>query len=104
MRSGVRVRAKLVDLRRLEPSAAQARVAVVVGKFSFSAVQRNKLKRRLRELVRLHMLPVLAPMDVLVRARREAYSATFEMLRSEIADLAGRLAVAPATGRGAGPQ
>lgn len=91
MRSGVKVRAKLVDLRRLDPSAKHSRIAVVVAKFSFSAVQRNKLKRRLRELVRLHMLPVLAPMDLLVRARREAYGATFEMLREDITDVTGRL-------------
>lgn len=100
MRSGVKVRARLVDLRRLQPSATQARVAIVVAKFSFSAVQRNKLKRRLRELVRLHMLPVLAPMDLLVRARREAYSATFEMLQSEITEVAGRLAATVDQGAG----
>ena len=74
------------------PSSDAARVAVVVGKFSFTAVQRNKLKRRLRELVRMLMLPVLAPMDLLVRARREAYTATFEMLRDDVSDAALRLA------------
>ena len=68
-------------------------MAVVVGKFGFSAVARNKLKRRLRELVRMRMLPVIAPMDLLIRARREAYNASFEMLREDIVDAAQRLAV-----------
>ena len=94
MRSGIKVRAKLLDLRRLDSAAGHPRFAVVVAKFSFSAVQRNKVKRRLRELVRLHMLPVLPPMDLLVRARREAYGATFEMLSDDINDAARRLAVA----------
>ena len=68
-----------------------ARVAVVVAKFGFTAVERNKLKRRLRELVRSHMLPVLAPMDLLVRARREAYGATFDMLSDDITEATKRL-------------
>jgi len=92
VRTGAKVRAKLLDLRRLENSADRARVAVVVAKFGHTAVERNKLKRRLRELVRMCMLPVLAPMDLLVRARREAYSATFEMLSDDVNDAAQRLA------------
>jgi ribonuclease P protein component len=92
VRSGAKVRAKLLDLRRLDSPENIARVAVVVAKFGYSAVERNKLKRRLRELVRMRMLPVLAPMDLLVRARREAYGATFEMLRDDISDAAERLA------------
>ena len=92
MRSGAKVRAKLLDLRRLDNSANVARVAVIVAKFGYTAVERNKLKRRLRELVRMRMLPVLAPMDLLVRARREAYGATFEMLSDDVADAAQRLA------------
>jgi ribonuclease P protein component len=88
----VKVSAKLLDLRRLESQGTHARVAVVVAKFGFSAVERNKLKRRLRELVRIRMLPVLAPMDLLVRARREAYNATFEALRDDVADAARRIA------------
>jgi len=91
VRSGAKVRAKLLDLRRLDNSAEVARVAVIVAKFGHTAVERNKLKRRLRELVRMRMLPVISPMDLLVRARREAYSATFEMLTDDVNDAAQRL-------------
>jgi ribonuclease P protein component len=91
LRSGAKVSAKLLDLRRLDPPRSDVRIAVVVAKFGYSAVERNKLKRRLRELVRISMLPVLAPMDLLVRARREAYSATFEALRDDVASAALRL-------------
>ena len=91
MRSGSKVRAKLLDLRRLDPTDGALRVAVVVGKFGFTAVARNRVKRRLRELVRLYMLPALPPMDLLVRARRETYAATFAMLRDDVTTVVERL-------------
>ena len=52
-----------------------------------SAVDRNKLKRRLRELARLELLPAIrgiAAIDIAIRARREAYAATMEGLRADI--------------------
>jgi ribonuclease P protein component len=52
-----------------------------------TAVRRNRLKRRLREILRVELLPRLelaAPIDILVRARREAYDAAFCMLRDEL--------------------
>ncbi len=49
---------------------------------------RNRLKRRLREMGRREMIPRLAaadlPLDVLIRARREAYAATYQKLRTEL--------------------
>ena len=65
------------------------RVGVVVPKHRRTAVERNKLKRQLREVLRGELLPRLrevggpAP-DVLVRARKEAYLATFTQLRDEL--------------------
>ena len=56
-----------------------------------TAVARNRLKRRLRELVRVTLLPVAPPADVLLRARREAYDATFEMLAADVARAAAQL-------------
>jgi ribonuclease P protein component len=91
VRTGAKVRAKLLDLRRLEPADGTFRVAIVVGKFGFSAVARNQLKRRLRELVRLYMLPALPPMDLLVRARRDTYAATYAMLHDEVSAVIARL-------------
>jgi ribonuclease P protein component len=63
-------------------------VGLVVPKHRRAAVDRNRLKRRLRELLRIELLPALrdhdANIDVLIRARREAYLATFPQLRDEI--------------------
>jgi ribonuclease P protein component len=52
-------------------------------------VERNRLKRRLREVLRLEVLPrldaaALPPVDVLVRARPDAYGATYATLRDEL--------------------
>jgi ribonuclease P protein component len=69
---------------------AYPRVGVVVPKHRRSAVERNLLKRRLREVLRLQVLPRLsdrsAKANVLVRARREAYNASYEQLNDELVD------------------
>lgn len=52
---------------------------------------RNRLRRRLRELVRTGLLSVIPASDVLIRALPHAYGASFETLRREIATLASRL-------------
>ncbi len=49
-----------------------------------SAVARNRLKRRLRELTRLRLLPSALPFDVVLRARPETYAAAFDQLGVEI--------------------
>lgn len=70
------------------------RLGVVVPKHRRTAVERNRLKRRLREVLRAGVLPQLtqseAGVDVLIRARREAYSATFSQLRDELVAWAER--------------
>ena len=51
-------------------------------------VERNLVKRRLREVLRLEVLPRLEagglPVDVLVRAKREAYGASYAALSEEL--------------------
>ena len=60
------------------------RVGIVVPRHKHSAVDRNRLKRRLRELARLRLLPTLPPGQVVIRARPEAYTATFDQLAAQI--------------------
>ncbi len=43
-------------------------------------MERNRLKRRLREIVRLHWLPVSASGDLVVRARPAAYDSDYDDL------------------------
>jgi ribonuclease P protein component len=47
-------------------------------------VERNQLKRRLREIVRQNILQRIPSVDMIVRARPEAYSATFASLEREL--------------------
>jgi RNase P protein component len=57
-------------------------------------VDRNRLKRRLRELVRLELLPSLRqhpPLDLAIRARREAYAVGLDSLRADVATIHSRV-------------
>ena len=65
-------------------------------RFKHSAVDRNRLKRRLREISRLDVLPALSSVDVVVRARPEAYAVTYDALRAELQRVIARLAAPPA--------
>lgn len=64
------------------------RVGIVVPKHRRNSVERNLLKRRLREILRTDVLPRMraanAKADMMVRARKEAYQATFPQLRDEL--------------------
>ena len=80
----------------VSPSPAPfPRLGVVVGKHKHTIVERNKVRRRLRELGRTVLLPALrnsgAVLDVMVRARPQAYDAPFKELRDEMATLAEEL-------------
>jgi ribonuclease P protein component len=86
-----------LDVRTAASPLARSRVGLVVPRHQRSAVDRNKLKRRLRELVRTTLLPAIsaAPAaDVVIRARREAYSATFAALGVDVRTVAERLVTA----------
>ena len=79
-----------MDVFDFASPVAHPRVGVVVPKHRHNSVDRNKLKRRLREVLRLEVLPRLADakadFDVLVRARREAYAASYEQLNDELTE------------------
>jgi ribonuclease P protein component len=84
LRSGRRIKAKLIDARQLESESGFVRVAIVVPKWGFTAVRRNQLKRRLRELSRALLFVRESSRDVVLRARREAYDASFGDLRDDM--------------------
>lgn len=67
------------------------RTGIVVPRYRHNAVKRNTLKRRLREIVRLWVLPLGIPMDLVIWAQRGAYDKTYEQLREEMIDLLRRL-------------
>jgi len=65
-------------------ASAGGRVGVIVPRHQQTAVARNRVKRRLRELVRLELLPGLPALDVVVRAFPQAYAASFDALRRDV--------------------
>jgi ribonuclease P protein component len=86
-----------MQTERLEARASASlllhpRVGVVVPKYRRDIGDRNRTKRQLRELARTRILPVIGSVDVLLRAKPEAYGARFEQLSMEI-DVIARWAV-----------
>lgn len=79
-RRGNRSRTPRLDVLYSDSPASCCRVGVVVPKHGHTAVRRNLLKRRLKEALRREILPRLedaTTVDVLVRARAEAYDASY---------------------------
>jgi ribonuclease P protein component len=60
------------------------RVGIVVPKHRRKIVERNKVKRRLREIVRAGLLQGLGSIDLLIRAKPEAYGSTFQELAEDV--------------------
>ncbi|MCC6769685.1 MAG: ribonuclease P protein component [Gemmatimonadaceae bacterium] len=88
---GKALRTKALLVRVSSSPQAHLRVGIVVPRHRRTAVERNTLKRRLRELVRLLVLPLGVPMDLVIWAQRAAYEMPFDGLRQEIESLLPRL-------------
>ena len=84
-REGQRIQMPLLTVWRAPGKMAQPRVAVVVALHGHSAVARNKLKRRLRQILRTEILPRASQSyDAVVSVRASAYSASFDALRDSL--------------------
>ena len=68
-------------LRRAQADAA--RVGFTVGRVLGGAVDRNRMKRRLREAVRRH-LPPGVPVDVVINPKKSLLTADFADLLDEV--------------------
>ena len=88
LRKGTRKKTPNLDVFFLSSPATHSRWGTIVPKHRHSIVERNRVKRRLREIGRTKVLPQLREsgvvFDVLVRARREAYGAGFRTLKAEL--------------------
>ncbi len=87
---GRRVRTAHLDLAWRPSPVGRQRNAIVVPRFQFTAVARNRLRRRLREILRRHIASLPA-VDLVVRAKRAAYAAPFAALRAELTESVTRI-------------
>ncbi len=78
-----------LDVRFAVSAQRLPRIGLIVPKHKHSAIDRNRLRRRLRELIRIQLLPIAPEGDALIRAKAEAYDASFDGLRAEV-DSIGR--------------
>jgi ribonuclease P protein component len=84
MRSGRRASSEYLALFVSDNDVGRPRVGLAVSRKLGNAVVRNRIKRRLRELVRPLLTRTKGGRDVVIVARARAVDAEFARLRQEI--------------------
>ena len=94
LKTGDRCRVGCIDMFVGPAAGDEPRLGVIVPRHGRSAVERNRLRRRLKEIARRDWLAAARMegrrVDVLVRAREEAYDRTFRELRALILEATER--------------
>ena len=86
---------KFVLLRYRKSESNSVHMAVVVSSKVGSAVVRNKIKRQLREILRIKGLEILVPGYFLFIAKRSIINARFDQLQRDILELITRIVSKP---------
>jgi len=85
---GKRKRTRHLDVFFSTSPVSRSRLGLIVPKHGHEIVERNLVKRRLREIGRRRALPTLNeaghPADLLLRAQRKAYGADYAVLEAEV--------------------
>lgn len=90
-KAGRRLCTEHLDVRATDSLFSHARVAVIVAKYGHTIVERNQLRRRLRELARTKLIPSSGGVDVVIRSLPSAYAASFDRLLDEVEMIARKL-------------
>jgi ribonuclease P protein component len=85
------LRTSHLDLAWRPNPMGHPRLGIIVPRFQFTAVARNRLRRRVKEILRRDALAALPAVDLVVRATRAAYAASFAVLRADVMDLVSRV-------------
>lgn len=99
LRSGRRLPGPLVDVYAVSSPAGRPRVGVIVPRYGRTIVQRNRVRRRLREIARRDWLPLAfgsgVGLDLILKAKPSAYDRSLGTLRAAIAGRLEELCSAP---------
>lgn len=90
-REGARWRAPYFTVHAYRRGEGVARLGLAVGKAIGPAVVRNRVKRRLREIFRLHLQQIPGGYDLFVRAAPASASASYRQLEATFCDVLTRL-------------
>jgi ribonuclease P protein component len=68
-----------------DPAGAEPRVGLTAGRVLGGAVERNRIRRRMREAVRMHLSELPPRVDVVLHPRRVVLEIEFARLEREVA-------------------
>ncbi|HXB63224.1 MAG TPA: ribonuclease P protein component [Acidobacteriaceae bacterium] len=80
------------------------RVGLTAGKVLGGAVERNRIKRRMREAVRMHLDELHLPLDLILHPRRNVLTLEFAQLEKEVRQIFRSVQSAAAKGALPAPQ
>ena len=69
---------------RNDPEPAGPRVGLTVGRVLGGSVDRNRIKRRMREAVRFHLSELMVPVDVVFNPKKSVLQAEFSQIEQEV--------------------
>jgi ribonuclease P protein component len=67
-----------------EPAGTPPRIGLTAGRVLGGAVERNRIRRRMREAVRMHLRELPERVDVVLHPRKQVLEMEFGRLESEI--------------------
>jgi ribonuclease P protein component len=86
-RSGKRRSGPLFVVFCRRTGLAEARFGMSVRRQLGTAVERNRMRRRVREIVRLHRHEIAAGWDIVIQPRRTAAQAPYALLEKQLVGL-----------------